>query len=184
MDRRRRSCIISENLWLLPEFARAGLLFIYVAFRSEVETLPLIRRCLATGRQVTVPLTCSNPPRLEAYRLLDIDKDLLPGYCGIYEPDPRRLTKVAPGEIAAVILPGSVFDRQGGRLGYGGGYYDRFLAAAAPAALRIGLAFELQLVESVPLEPHDQRLDFLVTEKGVTKISSKPVTGLKSESPD
>jgi 5-formyltetrahydrofolate cyclo-ligase len=175
MDRRRRSCIISEHLWQLPEFARTDLLFIYVAFRSEVETMPLIRRCLAAGKQVAVPLTCSNPPSLEAYRLLDVDRDLVPGYCGILEPDPRRLPRVEPGKITAVIIPGSVFDRQGGRLGYGGGYYDRFLAEGAPAALRIGVAFELQLVDSVPLKPHDQRLDFLLTEEGVTETKRKLV---------
>jgi 5-formyltetrahydrofolate cyclo-ligase len=178
MDRGRRSRIIFEHLWLLPEFARADLIFSYVAFRSEVETVPLIRRCLAAGKQVAVPLTRSRPPRLEAYRLLDVDRDLVPGYRGIPEPDPRRLPRVAPGELALVLLPGSVFDRQGGRLGYGGGYYDRFLSTAAPAALRIGLAFELQVVASVPLEPHDQRLDFLITEEGVTRISREPVAGM------
>jgi 5-formyltetrahydrofolate cyclo-ligase len=170
-ERLRRSSLVSEHLWQMPEFTRASLLFIYVDFRSEVATMPLIRRCLAAGRKVAVPLTRPGEQRLEAYRLTDPDHHLRPGYCSILEPDPRHLEQIDPEEITAVILPGSVFDRQGGRLGYGGGYYDRFLAATAPAALRFGLAFELQVVEQVPLQPHDQRLDFLVTENGVTRIT-------------
>jgi 5-formyltetrahydrofolate cyclo-ligase len=174
VERLRRSSLITERLWQLPEFAGAGLLFIYVDFRSEVATLPLIRRCLAAGREVAVPLTRAAEQRLEAYRLIDPDHDLRLGYCGIPEPDPQRLERIAPAEIALVVLPGSVFDRQGGRLGYGGGYYDRFLAEV-PSALRIGLAFEMQVLDRIPLQPHDQRLDFLVTEKEALKLDRKVI---------
>lgn len=73
--------------------------------------------------------------------------------------------ELEPASIDVVIIPGSVFDRQGGRLGYGGGYYDRFLAQAAPQALRVALAYELQLVDAIKLQPHDQLMDWLVTEK-------------------
>jgi 5-formyltetrahydrofolate cyclo-ligase len=174
-ERHHLSRIVCERLWQLPEFARASLVFTYVSFRSEVETLALIRRCLAAGKQVTVPLTLTHPPELKAIRVVDVDRDLSPGYCGILEPDPERLPETDPEVIEIIILPGAVFDRQGGRLGYGGGYYDRFLAVAAPAALRIGLAFELQVIEKVPTEAHDQPIDFLITEKGITRIvGSRP----------
>jgi 5-formyltetrahydrofolate cyclo-ligase len=169
-DRHRQSLATIDRLWQLPRFADIHTYFIYVAFRSEVETLPLIKRLLAAGRQVAVPLTRTSPPHLEGYLLGDPDRDLRPGSFGIPEPDPARLPRVEPAAIEAVILPGAVFDRQGGRLGYGGGYYDRFLAEA-PAALRIGLAFELQVVAAVPLEPHDQLLDYLVTEEEVTRVA-------------
>jgi 5-formyltetrahydrofolate cyclo-ligase len=98
------------------------------------------------------------------------EKDLRPGYCDIPEPDPDRAILVPPEKIEIAVIPGSVFDIQGGRLGYGGGYYDRFLVNDAPRALRIGFAFELQLVDKVPLEPHDQPLDILITEKRIVKI--------------
>jgi 5-formyltetrahydrofolate cyclo-ligase len=174
-DRQRKSLAAADRLWQLDRLSLIHTLFIYVSFRSELETLPLIRRLLSAGKQVAVPLTRTSPPRLEAFLLGDPDRDLRPGYCSIPEPDPARLLRVEPATIEAVILPGSVFDRQGGRLGYGGGYYDRFLATAAPAALRIGLAFELQVVAAVPLEPHDERLDLLVTEEGVTRIAKGSV---------
>jgi 5-formyltetrahydrofolate cyclo-ligase len=100
----------------------------------------------------------------------DPEHDLVPGYYNIPEPDPGRCKRVESSEIDAAVIPGSVFDIQGGRLGYGGGYYDRFLVNDAPQAKRIGLAFELQVVDKVPVEPHDQPLDILITEKRIVNI--------------
>jgi 5-formyltetrahydrofolate cyclo-ligase len=170
-DRIRKSRLIEENLWLLEEIAGAEILFIYVNFRSEVETLPLIRHCLARGKQVAVPLTDVQNSRLLPYAVRDPDQDLQPGYCGIPEPVKGHLAAVEPRAIETVILPGSVFDEQGGRLGYGGGYYDRFLTNDAPQARRVGIAFEKQIVEQLPLLPHDKRLHIVVTEKRIMRIS-------------
>jgi 5-formyltetrahydrofolate cyclo-ligase len=170
-ERIRKSRLIEENLWLLEEIAGAEILFIYVNFRSEVETLPLIRHCLARGKQVAVPLTDVQNSRLLPFAVNDPDRDLHPGYCGIPEPVKGRLAAVEPRAIETVILPGSVFDEQGGRLGYGGGYYDRFLATEAPQARRVGIAFEEQIVAHLPLLPHDKRLHIVVTEKRILRIS-------------
>ena len=139
-------------------------------FRSEVETLSLIQQCLSEGKKVSVPLTVPENSRLIPYNISDPATELRPGYCGIPEPDPMRLQTVSPGEIDVVIVPGSVFDEKGGRLGYGGGYYDRFLSNDAPQALRVGLAFELQVVPEVPTLLHDQQLHYLVTEKRVVSL--------------
>jgi 5-formyltetrahydrofolate cyclo-ligase len=162
-ERQRKSRVITERLLSLPEFARASSVFAYVSFRSEVETLDLIAHCLKEGVGVSVPLTLPAEHRLLAHAITDMSRDLAPGYCSIPEPLPT-LPLVDPASIEVVVVPGSVFDVHGGRLGYGGGYYDRFLHSAAPQALRIGLAFDLQVVEAVPLESHDQQLDYLVTE--------------------
>lgn len=167
-EREKLSRAIHEQLWRIEEFRAAAVIFSYVQFRSEVETLPLINRCLALGKQVAVPLTIPGEI-LEPYLLKDPELDLRPGYCSIPEPDPARLALLDPELIEVIILPGSVFDRQGGRLGYSGGYYDRFLANRAPRAIRIGLAYQLQVVPEVPLLSHDMRLDFLVTEQGVVR---------------
>ena len=162
-ERRQKSRIITGHLLALPEFARARSVFAYVSFRSEVETLPLIMHCLHNSVTVSVPLTLPAAHRLLAYAITDPGRDLAPGYCGIPEPLPT-LPLVDPAAIEVVVVPGSVFDVHGGRLGYGGGYYDRFLQSAAPQALRIGLAYDLQVVEAVPLKSHDQQLDYLITE--------------------
>lgn len=169
LQQSQKSIAISENLWQLDNFCQAKTLFIYVNFRSEVETLPLINQCLKKGLHVAIPLTLPDEGRLIPYIIADTQKDLLAGYCGIPEPDSNRLSVLNPQEIEVVILPGSVFDAQGGRLGYGGGYYDKFLANDAPQALRVGLAFELQMIPEVPILPHDQRLDYIVTEKRTIK---------------
>ena len=164
-ERHEKSSSAIQNFWSLPEMKRWSTLFVYVNFRSELETLELIRLCLSQGKRVAVPLVDASTVSMIPLLIQDPEKDLVPGYYGIPEPDPQKSLRVAAREIDAAVIPGSVFDIQGGRLGYGGGYYDRFLVNDAPQAKRIGLAFEMQVVEKVPVEPHDQPLDILITEK-------------------
>jgi 5-formyltetrahydrofolate cyclo-ligase len=173
-DRGRKSRMVEDNLWQLVEIIEAGTLFVYASFRSEVETLGLIRRLLASGKKVAVPLTDVNNARLHPVCINDPDRDLAAGYCGIPEPKAADLNVLDPRTIDTVILPGSVFDPQGGRLGYGSGYYDRFLAFDAPTAHRIGLAFEEQVVRWIPLQPHDKRLHVLVTEERIIRTAYLP----------
>ena len=142
-------------------------MFIYVNFRSEVETMDLIKELIAAGKTVSVPVTLQKESSLLAVQLTDPESQLAAGCYGIPEPTPARIRQatIDPATIETVLLPGSVFDKQGGRLGYGGGYYDRFLSQAAPEASRIGLAFSLQMIERVPMQSHDQFMDMIVTEQ-------------------
>jgi len=169
--RREKSLAVLNNFWSLLEVHRWSTLFMYVHFRSEVETVELIKRCLGRGVRIAVPLVDAAAVSMIPLLINDPEKDLAPGYYNIPEPDPRQSTRIDPGEIDAAVIPGSVFDIHGGRLGYGGGYYDRFLVNDAPQAKRIGLAYEVQLVEKVPVEPHDQPLDILITEKRIVNIT-------------
>jgi 5-formyltetrahydrofolate cyclo-ligase len=170
-----RSEAIAHRLLALPELESSGTICIYVSFRSEVRTLPLIRTLLAREKRVVVPLTRIKEKRLDLISLSDPDQDLVPGYCNIPEPRrellPQRL--VEPEQLDLVVLPGSVFDERGGRFGYGGGYYDRLLAGI-PRATRVALAFEMQMVGSLPLAEHDQLLDRIVTEKRVIHGTRQP----------
>jgi 5-formyltetrahydrofolate cyclo-ligase len=152
----------------MPAIKEATCLFVYVNFRSEVATEKLIDELLSMGKEVTVPVTRVQEKRLDAIRISDRHRDLVPGYCDIPEPREELWTTqlVPPSHIDTILLPGSVFDRRGGRFGYGGGFYDRFVAAV-PHATRIGLAFNLQLVDLAPLAPHDELLDYVVTDKSV-----------------
>lgn len=159
-----------ENLCSLPDFRDADVVFLYVSFRSEVETIPLIEHCLRMGKQVVVPLVAEKS-QLLPYRIVSKEHDLAPGAFGILEPVADRCQLVDPRTLQVVLVPGSVFDEHGGRFGYGGGYYDRFLVDMAPQARRIGLAFDLQVVGAIPLAPHDQQLDALVTESRVLDFS-------------
>ena len=161
---------IREQLLALEQVGKSRRIFVYVSFRSEVETTILIRHLLAEGKEVSVPITYLEVPRIDAIRITDLEKDLIPGYCNIPEPRPELLENnlVMPAEIDTILLPGSVFDLRCGRFGYGGGFYDRFVSSA-PQATRIGLAFDLQIVEEAPLQAHDELLDMVVTESRVIR---------------
>ncbi len=167
--RKEKSNRICALLTAHPVITDADHLFVYVDFRSEVETMDLIRDLIAAGKTISVPVTLLQKSRLQAVRLTNPDTQLMPGCYGIPEPTPDQITKatVDPATIDTVLIPGSVFDTGGGRLGYGGGYYDRFLTESAPRAARVGVTFELQLVDQVPMEPHDQYMDVLVTEQQI-----------------
>ena len=166
-EQTEKSKKIIASLLELPEIQKASTVFVYVNFRSEVQTLPFLRWCIQQGKIITVPVTLVDEKKLQAIRITDPDTDLGPGYCAIPEPvsNLRRTMEIDPASIDVVVVPGSVFDRRGGRLGYGGGYYDRFLSRDAPGATRIALAYDLQLIETVDLQPHDQLMDRLITEK-------------------
>jgi 5-formyltetrahydrofolate cyclo-ligase len=167
-----KSTAIRRILLGLDQVSNCRSIFVYVSFRSEVATFDLIDKLLGMGKTVTVPITRVQDRRLDAIRITNPAADLVPGYCAIPEPKEElwRSCLVDPGEIETILLPGSVFDERGGRFGYGGGYYDRFLAQI-PGAARIGLAFDLQIVNKAPLSDHDQLLDLVVTETRV--ISGK-----------
>lgn len=114
-------------------------------------------------------------PRIEGERLIfhrvtEPERDLCLGQFGAREPFAKDATRVFPEDAATVLVPGLAFDAQGGRLGRGGGFYDRFLEASGMQARRIGVCFACQLVERVPLEGHDARLDAIVTEDGWTEV--------------
>jgi 5-formyltetrahydrofolate cyclo-ligase len=166
-----KSELIVENLFQLAEFQSAATVMFYASFRSEVQTMAGIARCIEQGKRVGLPLTLVKEKVLRPYLIKDPNRDLRPGYCSIPEPDPGLAVRLNPQEIDVVIVPGSVFDQSGGRLGYGGGFYDRFLAKQAPVAFRIALAFELQVIaDRLPLAPHDQPVDCLVTEKKIFRF--------------
>ena len=162
------SSVVISNLERVAEFSACRTVMFYAHFRSEVQTINAIKKCLGAGKRVALPLTVPDENRLYPYLIEDPARDLKNGYCSILEPDPAKALLLAPGEIDVVVVPGSVFDVGGGRFGYGGGFYDRLLVNEAPQAFRIGLAFELQLVTvTLPLSPHDQRMDCVVTEKNI-----------------
>ncbi len=168
-DRCLKSQKIQSTILFLDAIARATTIFVYINFRSEVHTRHLITELLRLEKRVVVPVTLIREKQLLAVAINDVDQDCVPGFCSILEPrtELREKQRVAGREIEAILLPGSVFDELGGRLGYGGGYYDRYLAHEAPQARRIGLAFDLQVVNTLSLQPHDEVLDLIVTEKRI-----------------
>lgn len=174
LERRVKSERICTTLLALEEIQKSNNIFIYISFRSEVETIPIVSALLQQGKNVSVPLTRVAEKRLDIVAIKDPENELAAGYCNI--PEPREAIAaartLAPETLDLIILPGSVFDQRGGRFGYGGGYYDRLLARI-PSAGRCGLAFEVQMVQQLPLQEHDQLLDCIVTEDRLIRTPTR-----------
>ena len=173
------SAQIQARLCGLPQVQQSHAFFVYCGYRSEVATDALLALLLAQGHVVTVPLTDAATSTMQAVRIASPATELIPRYKGILEPDPSLLPArlYSPTNIDVALIPGVVFDRRGFRLGYGGGYYDRFLSGAAPQALRIGLAYSLQVVERLQEMGHDIPMDMLVTENEVLSWPRNAVRG-------
>jgi 5-formyltetrahydrofolate cyclo-ligase len=164
-QRVERSAAIVARVASMRAFRQARTVLAYAPFGSEADTWPLLRGLLAEGRTLLLPRVDRAGRRLVLHRVSDLDEDLAPGPWGIREPRPDRCPVVAVPAADLVLVPGVAFDRTGGRLGYGGGYYDRLLAAWPPPwPLLVAPAFELQLVDAVPRLPGDRRVDRVVTE--------------------
>lgn len=163
-----KSLIICKKVLALQQTEKARNVFSYVSFRSEVMTQWLIEELMKLQKTVSVPITFSEDKRMEAIFINDMSKDLVAGNFGTMEPHQECVhrNRVEPENIDIILVPGSVFDERGGRFGYGGGFYDRFLEKI-PYSVRIGLAFELQLEKEIPIQPHDELLDFIITEKRI-----------------
>ncbi len=149
-----------ERLAVLDVFRNAGLVAVYLATPREMPTHPLIERCAREKRAMAVPAFDTAVGR---YRLAAFDPSAprRRAALGIEEPaEPRWIAEDAPD---LWIVPGLAFDARGGRLGRGGGWYDRLLAGGA--APRVGWALDCQIVASVPVTPRDERMDFVVTER-------------------
>jgi 5-formyltetrahydrofolate cyclo-ligase len=163
--RRDWSARICEHLLRECESVGPATALSYAGFGSEIDTLPFNRALLDRGLALVLPRVERAAGGLVLYRVRDLDADLVPGVWGIPEPDPLRCMVVPPAAVDWMLLPGLAFDRHGGRLGYGGGYYDRLLPQL-PALKRIAAAFECQIVDAVPRGPHDASMDLVITERG------------------
>jgi 5-formyltetrahydrofolate cyclo-ligase len=133
-----------------------------------VQTESLIAAALEQGRTVVLPRVNRECKALDLLCVTDPEVQLAPGIWGIPEPAPDRCTLAQVSRIGCSVLPGVAFDKQGGRLGYGGGFYDRILEGltSGQVAATVGICFELQLVPQVPREAHDRPVACVCTELG------------------
>jgi 5-formyltetrahydrofolate cyclo-ligase len=154
---------VVERLKDLAHFKNASCVFIYISVRSEVLTREIIREVLRKKKKVCVPFIDAGSRTMFACRIHDIDNDVHPGCLGIPAPDPRICPPVAVHEIDLAVVPGLAFTVQGQRIGHGGGYYDRFLDVWQGTSC--ALAFEEQIVESLPFDPScDRSVSCIITE--------------------
>jgi 5-formyltetrahydrofolate cyclo-ligase len=160
-ERERQGEAVARNLLALAEVLQASTVMAFSSFGSEVDTGPIIERLARDGRRVVLPRVEGRTIVPVAYRSGD---PVNPSSIGALEPAGGE--PVRPEEIDVVVVPGLAFDRRGHRVGYGGGFYDRFLGRLRPDALTVGICFSIQLVDEVPHGRGDLPVDLVVTEEG------------------
>ncbi len=164
-DREAKNRQILSHLLQLPQVQEADSVYVYASYGTEAGTFELIQACLAMGKQVALPRVLGS--EMDFYRIESLG-DLQPGAYGIPEPM-EHCQKVTPSLLKeCMILPGLAFDKAGHRLGYGGGYYDRYLEQYPfDAPCKIALSYESQMIDDIPAEPTDIFVGMVVTEAGV-----------------
>lgn len=160
----RKSEKITENLSSLEEFSAARDVFLYISDPIEVDTIRIADECLKNGKNVYCPVIRNG--QIMPGQLNNIS-ELKPGRFGIKEP--QKISKKQ--RFDAMIIPGVVFDKNGARIGRGGGHFDRFLAKTA--GTRIGLAFDFQIIDKIDSEAHDVPMDIIVTEQRIIPIKKQ-----------
>lgn len=158
---------IRKNLFALSLFKEAKLVLFYISLPEEVQTSGMLRDCLRGGRRVAVPTVNCAKRRIVPFEVKDPGFKLVCGPFDIPEPAKDDRYPVCLEEIDLVIVPGVAFDTRGGRVGFGGGFYDRLLNKLSSQARSIALAFECQIIDRVPREKHDILVDYIVTEKRI-----------------
>jgi len=142
-------------------FIEAQLIFTYVSYKDEVDTIALINYAINHKKRIAVPKIISLEEGMVAIEIKSIE-ELKENSLGILEPVDFK-NQINPSEIDFSIVPGLAFDRKGGRLGYGGGFYDRFLSNLSANANIVALAYDFQIVDTVPCEQHDIKIREVIT---------------------
>ncbi len=159
----KESRAIGERLTALPDYQGARSIMFYLSSGSEVNTREMIAAALDNNLRVAVPLVRPETGEMKAIVITEPDRDLSPGFKGIMEPEYNPDRELSPAEFDLIIIPGVAFDAMGNRIGMGKGYYDRFLSRLSPKVRKIALAFESQIVASIPGDDNDVRMDMIIT---------------------
>ncbi len=160
---------LAKQLNGLPELAIARVVLAYGATPEEIDPLPAVESLRACGATIAYP-RIESPGELTLH-LVDEESELVAGPFGLRQPTPGA-TIVDPSDVDAVIVPGVAFDEACRRLGYGGGYYDRLLPRLRSDCALIGVAYDEQVLETIPAEEHDVRLHAVVTPTRVLRAST------------
>lgn len=156
---------IEQLLTKQPIYHEASSILFYISYGSEVYTHNLVKQALQNEKTVLVPISDTETKTLQVAHIVSWD-DLAPSTYNILEPRKERQQIVPLENIDLIIVPGIAFDTKGNRLGHGGGYYDWLLSKLSTVPT-IGLAFSFQIVQKIPVEPNDQPVKMIITEKQI-----------------
>ncbi|WP_025028763.1 5-formyltetrahydrofolate cyclo-ligase [Caldalkalibacillus mannanilyticus] len=171
---REKSQKIHSLFFLTDEWKNAQHIALYYSIEQEVDTLSVIRQGWKEGKNMYLPSCQPKRHELIFCRIHDFS-ELTEQYFGIPEPRPDNYIQLVVDELQTIIVPGVVFDMEGYRIGYGGGYYDRFLPKLKPAVRRVSLAFDYQVSTglSLPREDHDVPVHKLITNEGTYEVDNR-----------
>lgn len=159
-----KSEAICQSFMQLSHYQNASLIYIYMEFKNEVITKSIIENAHQTGKKVAIPKIIHNEM---CFYYLEEGQDVKEGFFGIREP---KTTKRVTDREGIMIVPGIAFDEYGYRIGYGKGYYDRFLHENQ-VSKKVSLALELQMIEKVPYDKYDIPMDMIITENRVITMN-------------
>jgi 5-formyltetrahydrofolate cyclo-ligase len=155
---------VEDRLFACEDFSACQNIMFFLSFGNEVRTDEMITRFLNENKQVYVPRLITRERRLEVCEITDMGQEFELGSYDIREPSRLNSKVVSPSIIDAVITPALAFDRSGGRIGFGGGYFDWLFKQLPDNALRLGVAYEFQVVDSIPQDSWDERVQTIFTE--------------------
>ena len=165
-ERKSLSGRITTRLLALDAYRKSGCVMAYASFGSEFETASFIAELLARGKKLVLPRVERGSRALSLHAVTDPGRELEAGVWGIRQPRADACREVPAAEIAFVLVPGMAFTARCARLGYGGGFYDRFIRGLAHRPALVAAAFELQVVPGLPMSETDQCVDSVITESG------------------
>ncbi len=159
---------IKKRLFELDVFEKSKTVMFYVGKGDEVQTKDMVLESMKMGKIVSVPyIENSGNREMHASLLKNFDRDLVKGEYGILSPKKESYRPINTSSLDLIVIPGVCFDKNGNRIGRGGGYYDRFLKSVSKKAILIGLAFDFQVIRDVPHDEKDIPVQIIVTEKRI-----------------
>lgn len=166
-DRAEKNNIILNNILSLAEYSQSDIIFSYVSFGTETDTYNFIKQALNCKKRVAVPYCIPNTPFMEFYFINDINS-LIKGSFGVMEPNINNETKATDLSSGICLVPGLSFTYNGYRLGYGKGFYDRFLDKFG--GISVGLCYECQITQSLPIDEYDKSINIIVSEEKIRRL--------------
>jgi len=157
---------ILDKFYESEYYRKSKKIFIYISYDSEINTKGIINKALEDNKKVYVPRTEFKNRLMDAVEIMSLD-NLVESDFGILEPSIKE-PYIDPNELDLIVVPGVAFDKQGGRMGYGAGFYDRYFKKISEdnikKVMKVALAYEFQTLEKVPMNDHDIPVDCIITE--------------------
>lgn len=159
-EKENKDNIIKNKLMKSDYYKKSSMIFIYLAYGSEINTIEYVKEFLKDGKRICIPRTNLRDKTMEAVEINSLE-NLKKDKYGILEPD-ESIEAIKKEDIDLIILPGVAFDKSGGRLGYGGGYYDKYLNSCPDNIDKVSLCYDFQIVDKVPEEVHDVKANYVI----------------------